>query len=249
MILPVLGGASAVIAVFWLTVVVLNHFVPPCPQDVLAFQLTAPFRKYSADGAAYSRGAPLLTGAADTGVRPEESTYLICENRTPLGPAHSLHADIDSKGRGRFSHWALSGFVFSASDNSDPNSNGRTYTVTRSCDHAQPAGLCGSWRGVVSQHNPPATYPVAMQLYGHDGHITYSSAGCGGRLELLRTDGTGHWYQEHITYGGDKCSDGGMIEMQPRPSGGGTSWNWTWTGDGVSVTGVLRDAGVRRRRR
>jgi hypothetical protein len=86
-----------------------------------------------------------------------------------------------------------------------------------------------------------------MQLYGHGGHTTYPS-GCGGRLEFLRSDGSGYWYQEHITYGADKCSDGGMIEMRPHPSGDHTAWNWTWTGSGVSVTGVLRDAGARRRR-
>jgi hypothetical protein len=246
--LPVLGGASAVIVVFWLTVAALNTFMPQCPQDFLAFRLMAPFQKFGTDGAAYTKPAPSLTSAADTSERPTQSSYLVCENGTPLGPAHSVHAEIASKGKGRFSHWASIGFILSASDNSDPNTNGRTYTATRSCDHDQPAGLCGSWRGEVSQQNPPATYPVDMQLYGHGGNTTYPSAGCGGRLEFLRTDGTGYWYQEHITYGADKCSDGGMIEMRPHPSGDRTAWNWTWTGSGVSVTGVLRDAGARRRR-
>src|ERR1700754_397142 len=246
--LPVLGGASAVIVVFWLTVAALDYFTPQCPQDFLAVRLTAPFQKYSADCAAYIKAGPSLTSAADAVERPTQSTYLVCENSYPLGPAHSVLAEIMSKGKGRFSHWATAGFVFSASDNSDPNTNGRTYTATRSCDHDQPAGLCGSWSGAVSQQNPPASYQVEMQLYGQGGNTTYPSASCGGRLEFLRTDGTGYWYQEHLSYGADKCSDGGTIEMRPHPSGDRTAWDWTWTGSGVSVTGVLRDKGARRRR-
>ena len=38
-----------------------------------------------------------------------------------------LHADIRSLGGGRFSHWGNNLF-FSASDNTDPRTNGRTYT-------------------------------------------------------------------------------------------------------------------------
>src|SRR3954447_10780508 len=102
--LPVLGGASAVIVVFWLTVSVLNTFAPQCPQDVLAVRLMPPFQRH--DGAAYSKPVPSLTGAADSSERPAQSAYLVCENGVPLGPAHSLHAEIASKGKGRFSHWA-----------------------------------------------------------------------------------------------------------------------------------------------
>ena len=245
--LPVLGGASAVIVVFWLTVAALNTFMPRCAHGSLAFRLTAPFQKYSADGDAYMKPAPALTSAADTGQRPTQSNYLVCENGYPLGPPHSLHTDIAGKGKGRFSHWVTAGFVFSASDNSDPNTNGRTYTVTHSCDRAEPAGLCGSWRGEVAQHNSTATYPVEMQLYGHGGNTTYLSAGCGGRLEFLRTDGTSYWYREQLSYGADKCTDGGIIEMQAHPSGDHTSWDWRWTGAADSVTGVLSDARMRRR--
>jgi hypothetical protein len=242
--LPVLGGASAVIVVFWLTVSVLNTFAPQCPQDVLAVRLMPPFQRH--DGAAYSKPVPSLTGAADSSERPAQSAYLVCENGVPLGPAHSLHAEIASKGRGRFSHWATGAFIFSASDNSDPNTNGRVYTAIRSCDHPQLGGLCGTWRGDVPQQNPRPGYPLAMQLYGLGGNTTYPS--CGGRLEFLRSEGAGYWYREHITYGADKCSDGGMIEMRRDLSGDPNAWSWTRTGAGVSVTGVLRDAGVRGRR-
>jgi hypothetical protein len=110
--------------------------------------------------------------------------------------------------------------------------------------NARAAGLGGSWSGEVTQTNPPATYPVEMQLDGNVGTTSYPSAGCGGKLEFLRTDGTSYWYQERISDGGDKCTDGGMIEMRAQPSGDNTSWDWKWTGSGVSATGVLRGAGV-----
>jgi hypothetical protein len=127
---PVLGSASAVIVVFWLTVFALNYFVPLCPMDG-AIGLNAPFSKLDANGSAYIAYTPSLISDGDTNEWPTRSPYIVCENRRPLGPAHSAHAEIASMGKGRFSHWALAGFVFSASDNSDPNTNGRRYLATR----------------------------------------------------------------------------------------------------------------------
>lgn len=59
------------------------------------------------------------------------STLRIFEDGVEIGPAHTLHADIRAKGRGRFSHWKSSLYL-SATDNSDPRTNGRTYTYIRS---------------------------------------------------------------------------------------------------------------------
>jgi hypothetical protein len=50
------------------------------------------------------------------------------EGRRELGPAHALHVDIAGKGDGRFSHWATAVYI-SASDSSDPRTNGRFYTL------------------------------------------------------------------------------------------------------------------------
>ena len=83
---------------------------------------------------------------------------------------------------------------------------------------AQAAGLGGTWSGQVKQNDPPATFPVEMQLSGDTGKIDYASLGCGGTLAFLRSDGAHHWYREHISYGRDRCIDGGQIEMQV-PSG------------------------------
>ena len=56
---------------------------------------------------------------------------MLHEDGVPLGPAHSLHALIRGEGGGRFSHWGPQQvLLFSASDRSDPNRNGRVYTIS-----------------------------------------------------------------------------------------------------------------------
>ena len=55
------------------------------------------------------------------------SKLQLSENGKAIGPAHAAHVDIREKGLGRYSHWHTS-LRFSATDNSDPRSSGRTYT-------------------------------------------------------------------------------------------------------------------------
>lgn len=64
---------------------------------------------------------------ADSSAAPTVSKLRIYENGVELGPAHSRHDDIATKGQGRFSHW-VDNLYFSASDNSNPLTNGRSYT-------------------------------------------------------------------------------------------------------------------------
>lgn len=106
-------------------------------------------------------------------------------------------------------------------------------------------GLGGSWEGKVTQEDPPSTYPMEMNLYGDKGNINYSSLGCGGNLEFVRTDGKSYWYREHLTYGKDKCIDGGMIQMRWHALGDDTYWDWRWDGGGVTARGVIRGTGVK----
>jgi lysophospholipase L1-like esterase len=56
------------------------------------------------------------------------SSVLLLENDRELGPAHSLHHEINGKGEGAFLHYG-NALYFSASDNSDPNTNGRSYSI------------------------------------------------------------------------------------------------------------------------
>lgn len=70
---------------------------------------------------------------ADTDPQPTRSLLRIFENGRELQPAHSLHADIRSLGRGRFSHYSSTNgsgeaIRFSASDNSNVKKNRRSYT-------------------------------------------------------------------------------------------------------------------------
>jgi hypothetical protein len=68
--------------------------------------------------------------SGDSSAAPTSSNFVLCEGSLLLGPAHSDHKIIWTDGRGRFSHWSTF-IVFSASDNSDPNTNGRTYKMVQ----------------------------------------------------------------------------------------------------------------------
>ena len=56
------------------------------------------------------------------------SSLRLMENGRLLGPGHSAHDDIRSRGNGHYSHWRTQ-LYFSASDSTDPRSNGRRYSV------------------------------------------------------------------------------------------------------------------------
>ena len=69
---------------------------------------------------------PIFSPVPDSAGRPAASNLALYEADRPLGPAHSLHVPIREEGQGRYSHWG--GYLyFSASDNTDPRTNGRTY--------------------------------------------------------------------------------------------------------------------------
>jgi len=57
------------------------------------------------------------------------SMLVLWEDGKPLGPPRSVHADIRENGGGRFSHWTRETLYFSASDNTNPRTNGRRYEV------------------------------------------------------------------------------------------------------------------------
>jgi hypothetical protein len=57
------------------------------------------------------------------------SRIALAEDGRVLGPAHARHDAIRGKGAGQYSHWADT-LLFSASDNSDPRTNARSYTLT-----------------------------------------------------------------------------------------------------------------------
>ena len=112
----------------------IHSYVDPVPKGKIVTWLSPPFEKSSshpylfvAHYLASPAMAKLLDGLADSADNNERSPVVLYEDGRQLGPAHSSHADIARLGGGRFSHWLGQGFVFSTSDNSDPNTNRRRY--------------------------------------------------------------------------------------------------------------------------
>lgn len=71
---------------------------------------------------------PNLNFIGDSNEFPSQSRLVLLEDGVALGPAHTVHEQINSVGNGRYSHW-YRGLYFSTTDNSDPNTNGREYAI------------------------------------------------------------------------------------------------------------------------
>ncbi len=56
------------------------------------------------------------------------SRLILLENGVAMPRPHCGHDEIRRQGEGRYSHWGPT-LYFSTSDNSDPTTNGRTYSV------------------------------------------------------------------------------------------------------------------------
>ena len=85
-----------------------------------------PLRFYR--GHMYAASFPELKHLANTSLNPDFSPVFVFEDDRQLSFPHSIHEDIAQYGAGRFSHWGEE-VIFSASDNSDRRSNGRTYRL------------------------------------------------------------------------------------------------------------------------
>ncbi|MEI9987744.1 MAG: sulfotransferase [Aliidongia sp.] len=103
--------------------------------DAQTWLLNPPFQAET--GAAWTArlhmapGLACLEAQADNLEHPYRSPVMLYEDGVALGPAHSLHALIRAEGHGRFSHWGPQHvLLFATSDNSDPNRNGRRYTIS-----------------------------------------------------------------------------------------------------------------------
>ena len=100
--------------------------------SVVATKVSSPVKlnlSNAASDGGYSYKAYNITGTGDANGQTTQSTLRLYEDGKEIGPAHTAHADIRSGGKGRFSNWG-NALYFSASDNTDPRSNGRTYTYT-----------------------------------------------------------------------------------------------------------------------
>lgn len=118
----------------------------------------------------YSYYLPLFASGGDN-LSTSTSNVTIYENGLPLGPAHSLHATVRTVGKGAFSHWRNS-LYFSASDNSDPRTNGRTYTYKVSSG-ACPTKICGTIDTTAVKLDSGYSYFLAKN-FGFKGDTVYS---------------------------------------------------------------------------
>jgi hypothetical protein len=128
LMVKMLGAFVVVVVSFFATLWAMNYFWPSCPTGNVTV-LKRPYDKFSVPGFGYTKELPKdipgdLPGTA------MQSTLLVCENNNLLGPMRAAHAEIAKDGRGRYSHWGVH-LVFSTSDNSDPNTNGRSYSVVQ----------------------------------------------------------------------------------------------------------------------
>lgn len=75
-----------------------------------------------------THGNPILRPLGEDAVAPPGSDLRVWEDGRLLAQPRAPHDDIRSRGAGAYSHWARL-LYFSASDNSDPRTNGRPYRI------------------------------------------------------------------------------------------------------------------------
>ena len=135
LVCAVVATVAYFLAAYWLKV----SYVPPFISNVVPkvagekFLLRRPFVSFLGSDFGVIATDNLFGSLADSASSNYRSTIEIYEDDKLLGPPHSKHEDIAVIGRGRFSHWSNGGgiFVFSSSDNSDPQTNGRAYWAVR----------------------------------------------------------------------------------------------------------------------
>jgi len=88
--------------------------------------LKGPF--YREEGFAWQALLPEYASTADDMDHSYRSKLILLDDGKPLWSWHTPHDRIRKVGKGCYSHWQT-GLMFSTTDNSDPNTNGRTYQI------------------------------------------------------------------------------------------------------------------------
>lgn len=149
-------AAQLQLAWCWLAIGIAALLVLAPPRTIATWlppkviELQTPFGHRA--GFAYVASAPVGVDP-DSDLTPRASSLQLLEDGRPLAPPHTLHAVVENVGRGAYSHWGDS-IVFSSSDNADPNTNGRRYSLQ------YPPALGGA----VLLLYPIAALPVALLL-------------------------------------------------------------------------------------
>lgn len=112
--------------------------IAKAPVFVMAAETITLDRPFASAGRwAWNALLPGLAASADNSQEPRRSTVGLFEDGVELCKPHTRHLEIVKDGMGRYSHWG-DFITFSASDNSDPNTNGRNYVAIAA---AQPLPL------------------------------------------------------------------------------------------------------------
>src|SRR4051794_8468630 len=130
------------------------------PQHLITDFKIWPFRH--GGGKQWVADLPLgVCAPGDTSDAPARSTLILREDGTALGPRHAIHAEIQSVGGGRYSHWN-DHLLLSTSDDTDPNVNGRRYSVGSGTSTPLVLGLGGCHlHGALAQlHAQGRIYPL-----------------------------------------------------------------------------------------
>jgi hypothetical protein len=130
--LNILGAAALIYAVYMPIALWLQHsYVPPShpsPPPRLAAKAWPLATIYAYGGKAFRAHVDVFGPLEEDNEAEQHSPVVLYdEDGKPLGPAHSLVADIARSGGGRYTHLKGVGMVFSSSDNTDPTKNGRHY--------------------------------------------------------------------------------------------------------------------------
>jgi len=105
-------------------------------------KLSPPFRPDGGEG--WIADLPSeLWNETDSNEAPYRSRLRLLEEQRELGPPHAVHATIQDAGEGRYSFWT-NVIYFSTSDGSDPNTNGRPYSVARVGSRPDPRAVLRS---------------------------------------------------------------------------------------------------------
>jgi len=120
---------------------------------------------------------------------PRPSVSRAFEDSQELGPAAASHDVIRNVGCGAFSHWGRQLYL-STSDNSDPNTNGRTYAMLAPA--ADEAARPASGRDVASMAPTPellqAWLRASLSTQGAEFHAIYSLRALLSVLEAVGID-------------------------------------------------------------
>lgn len=95
------------------------------------------------------------------------SKCVLYEDGKPIGSPRALHQDIRDRGKGLYSHWTPQTLYFSASDSSDPRTNGRKYELVSSQEYMTHRAKCAAKPGqssfVIQAGGNARIWPVRMR--------------------------------------------------------------------------------------